>query len=198
MFSTSKNEFSLLGAFLMGLLWLLSTSAARAVELLDATLLCPAQKAAVMCFDQFCIGPLLFIVDAVTGTHCRSTIRPFATLSRLATSLSNTIIDWLHTAPSIPDKRPGSSYISCATQTSDDDNTSTMLEFFGDGLNHLAEFFDAGLKSVMSPFDGNTLKTSTPSLVALPSTPVRQQCSLAYQQKSTSPSILDCSDDDAA
>ncbi|KAK1773608.1 hypothetical protein QBC45DRAFT_461052, partial [Copromyces sp. CBS 386.78] len=63
-------------------------------------------------------------------------------------------------------------YTICPTQTTDDDNTSTKLEFSGDGLNHLAEFFDAGLKSVMSPFGGNTLKFSTPSLFALPRTPV--------------------------
>ncbi|CCC04929.1 hypothetical protein SMACR_04296 [Sordaria macrospora] len=138
MHNSSKKEFSLLGAFLMELLWLLSTLTLRAIELLDSTLLGPAQKVIV-------------------------------------------------------------NYVSCATQTSDDDfPTWTMLEFLSDGLNHLAEFFNAGLKSVTSPFEGNILTTLTHSLVALPSTPVRKQCSPTYQQKSTSPSILDCSDDDAA
>ena len=199
---TSKKEFSLLGAFLIGLHWLLNTLTLRGIELLETTLLSPAQNAIVLCFAHCFAGPLLIIVDAVAGTHWHSTIRPRETLSRLTDSLSRTFIDWL--TPSIDDTESGFNYTSCSTQTADGDfPTWTMLEFLSDGLNHLSDFFNAGLKSVSvtSPFEGNTfatLNTSNHSLVALPSTPVRKQCSPASQQKSTSPSILDCSDDDAA
>lgn len=87
MHNSSKKEFSLLGAFLMGLLWLLRTLTLRAIELLDSTLLGPAQKVIVKCVVQFFVGPLISIVDAVTGTHRRSATRPHETLTTLATFL---------------------------------------------------------------------------------------------------------------
>ncbi|KAK3354121.1 hypothetical protein B0H65DRAFT_1061 [Neurospora tetraspora] len=197
MHNTSKNELSPICTFLMRVLWLLYTSAANFLELVDATLW-PAWKAVVLCLDQqIKFGYIISIVDAVTGTLSLPTITPFGSLARLATSLFIKFIDWFPEVPSIPEQRCGSNYKSFSTQTTDDTTTSAMLEFFGSGLDHLAEFFATGLKSVVSPFDGNTLKSSTPSLVAVPRTPMRQQCSLVSKTKSTSPTIYG-SDDDAA
>ncbi|KAK3487332.1 hypothetical protein B0T13DRAFT_113386 [Neurospora crassa] len=193
----SSNELSPIGAFLMRILWLLYASAAHSLQLLDATLW-PAWKASVMWLDHYTIGTIISIVDAVTGTHSLSTITPFGMLARLAASLLYKIIDWFPEVPSFPEQRCGSNYRSWSTQTTTDDpNNSAMLEFFGSGLDYLTEFFATDLKSVASPFDGNTPKSSTSSLVAVPRTPVRQQSSLANKTKSTSPSFYG-SDDDAA
>ncbi|KAJ4350875.1 hypothetical protein N0V85_009669 [Neurospora sp. IMI 360204] len=195
---TSKNELSPIGTFLMTVLWLLYTTAANFIQLVDATLCAPAWKAVVLCLVQLLsFGYISSIVDAVTGTHFLSTITPFGSLARLATSMFIKFIDWFTEVPEIQEQRCGSNYKSCSTQTTDDITTSAMLEFLGSGLDQLAEFFATGLKSVVSPFDGNSLKSSTPSLVAVLRTPMRQQCSLVSKTKSTSPTISG-SDDDAA
>ena len=200
----TKHEFSLLGAFLIGLLWLLNAATLRVVEFLDVIFLAPAQQAIVSVFVTLFVSPTALLVDAVSGTHWCSTARLHDIVTNLAGSLSTALVDWLHSssAPSIPDTNPGFGYTSCSTQTSDDDFCSwATLEMFTDGLNHLSDFFDAGLQSVMSSFDGNTLTPLTTSTnhspVALPSTPVRKQCPPAYQQNGTSPSISG-SDGDAA
>ncbi|KAK3334993.1 hypothetical protein B0H65DRAFT_583338 [Neurospora tetraspora] len=70
--------------FLMRVLWLLYTSAANFLELVDATLW-PAWKAAVMCLDQHIFGTIIIIVAAVTGTpHFRQSRRsvPFPVVKK--------------------------------------------------------------------------------------------------------------------